>query len=546
MRVSVSEVSSVPPGRRRWRRSVLAVASALVLALAVAACGSSSSSSSAGAGTSSSAETEGGQAPFTTAPKAEVASLAIAYSDKLVELDPIMAGNVTDIAIVNLLNANLFAFPLDGSENVEPSLAESGEFSAGDKVFTVKLKSGLTFSDGKPLTADDVAATVERGMNSKTTLFAGQFAPITKVTAVDSRTVKFDFSRPFPSVETLLAYPNFGILEASEIGADGSIPKVPVGAGQYVAEGDLFGNQFTLKRNEHYGAGPKPAAAALDFTVESDPTARFQQLASDQFQFAFDLPAPALKNPPSTVLPQYRPLPGFDYMVMNDEAAPLNDPSVRRAISLAIDREKVSEIAWQGLEKGIGGFFPSAFGSVSKPAAAPDVAAAKKLLVGTPCASGCDIEMLVPGGFSWAPPTGVTIQNSLKAIGINLTLTTLDTTTVTNKLLAAEFQTSLIYFTDNTTVPEGLPTFCLDPEGGVWACLSHWNSKEAHQLVEEAKLAPAGPERDAIYEQLNTLYEKDQPFATLTDYTYTSGTAESAAGMINLTPQGLIQLAPLK
>ena len=78
------------------------------------------------------------------------------------------------------------------------------------------------------------------------------------------------------------------------------------------------------------------------------------------------------------------------------------------------------------------------------------------------------------------------------------------------------------------------------------ACLSNWKSTEATKLVEEAKLAPAGAQRDAIYETLNTLYENEQPFATLTNYTYTSGTAESAAGVINLTPQGLIQIAPLK
>ena len=96
----------------------------------------------------------------------------------------------------------------------------------------------------------------------------------------------------------------------------------------------------------------------------------------------------------------------------------------------------------------------------------------------------------------------MTIQNSLKAIGINLTLTTLDTTTVVNKMFAGEFQTALIYFTDNTTIPEGLPSFCMDPAAGLSACVSFWKSEEATRLVEEAKLAPDGPERDAVYDQL--------------------------------------------
>ena len=291
---------AVPSPRRRWRRPAFAVASALMLGLAVGACGGgdSGSSNDTGASNKSSGGTDAGQAPFTTTPKAEVASLNAAYSDKLQNLDPIVAGNTTDIVIVNLLNGNLFAFPLSGTGEVEPSLAESGEFGPDNKSFEVKLKDGLTFSDGKPLTAEDVVATIERAKKSKTTIFAAHYAPISKVTAVDDTTVKFEFSRAYPSFKVLLAYPNFGILESSQIGKDGSIPKVPVGAGQYVADGSPFGNKFTLKRNDRYGAGPKPAAAQLVFTVESDPTARLQQLASGQFDFAYDLHATALKNPP--------------------------------------------------------------------------------------------------------------------------------------------------------------------------------------------------------------------------------------------------------
>jgi peptide/nickel transport system substrate-binding protein len=515
--------------------------------LAVGACGDGgSSSTNSKKSPAGKPAADAGQAPFTTAPKPEVASLKAAYPDKLQMLDPIVAGNTTDIVIVNLLNGNLFAFPLSGSAEVEPSLAESGEFGPGDKSFEVKLKSGLTFSDGKPLTSEDVVATIERAKKSKTTIFGAHYAAISKVTAVDDTTVKFAFTRPYPSFKTLLAYPNFGILESGQIGKDGSIPKVPVGAGQYVAEGSPFGNKFTLKRNEKYTAGPKPAAAQLEFTVESEPTARLQQLAAGQFDFAYDLHATALKNPPASVLPQYRPVAGFSYLVMNNKAGPLKDVNVRKAISLAIDRTKVSEIAWGGLEEPIGGFFPSAFGALSKPAKAPDVAAAKQLLAGTPCASGCKIELQVPSGLSWAPPTGVTIQNSLKAIGIDLTLTTLDTTTVVNKLFGGEYETSLIYFTDNTTIPEGLPSFCMDPAAGLNACVTYWKSSEATSLVEKAKLAPEGPERDAIYQQLEALYEKEQPFATLTNYSYTSGTAKSQAGVINLTALGLIQIAPLQ
>lgn len=528
--------SSLSMSLRRRRRRVFAVAPVLVVAVAVVGGAIASSSS---------ADRTAAQAPYTTIPHSSVSSLRIAFPDSIQVLDPLQAGNVTDIAIVNLMGGTLYSFPLSGSSSVVPSLAAGGSFGSGHRSFRVTLKPGLVFSDGQPLTSADVVATFRRAMTFKSNAFVGQFRPISRVTAVDSTTVRFEFSRPFLSFKTLLAYPDFAILESSEIAKDGTIPKVPIGAGQYVPAGSPFGETFELKRNDRYG-GTKPAAEKLQFTVVSDPTSRFQQLSAGQFDFAFDLLPSALKNPPSSVLPQYAPTWGFSYLVENNKAAPLNNKAVRKAISLAIDRRRVSQIAWSGLGKPLGGFFPTAFGSISKAAAAPDVAAARKLLVGTPCARGCTIRMLVPGGFAWAPPTAVVIQDSLKAIGIKLALTTLDNTTVVNKLIAGQFQTTLIYFTDNTPIPEGLPSYCLDPSSGQNSCATHWKSPEGTRLVAKAAVAPTLARRDQVYRQLDALFKAEAPFAVLTNYTYTSGTARSAGGLINLTPAGLIQVAPLK
>jgi peptide/nickel transport system substrate-binding protein len=528
-------------GFRRWRGRALIVASVLACGLAIVASGSSSSGGTRGgvaaAGTA--------QAPYTTVPRSTVRSLRIAFPDAIQVLDPLTAGNVTDIAIVNLTAGTLYAFPLSGSSSVVPSLATSGSFGPGDRSFRVTLKPGLVFSDGHPLTSADVVATFHRAKTFKLNTFKAQYDPVLRATAVNSRTVQFAFSRAFPSFKTLLAYPDFAILESSEIAKDGTIPKVPIGAGQYVPAGSLFGKTFVLERNARFG-GVKPAAAELRFTVVSDSTSRFQQLANGQFDFAFDLEPSTLKNPPSSVLPQYAPTWGFSYLVENHEAAPLNNTAVRKAISLAIDRRQVSDIAWSGLEKPLGGFFPTPFGSVSKPAAAPDVATARKLLVGTPCADGCTIQMLVPGGFSWAPPTAVVIQHSLSDIGIKLALTTLDDTTIAGKLGTHDFQTTLIYFTDNTPIPEGLPSYCLDPSAGLGACATNWKSPEGTRLVAKARLATTPARRQQVYRQLDALFEKEAPFAVLTNYTYTSGTARSASGLINLTPAGLIEVAPLK
>jgi hypothetical protein len=77
--------------------------------------------------------------------------------------------------------------------------------------------------------------------------------------------------------------------------------------------------------------------------------------------------------------------------------------------------------------------------------------------------------------------------------------------------------------------------YCLDPSAGQNACATHSASAEGTRLVKEAALAPTDAQRDDKYREL---YEQEAPFA--------SGTARAASGLINLTPAGFIEVAPLK
>ncbi len=109
--------------------------------------------------------------------------------------------------ILKLVGATLFNLDDDG-RGTTPGLAESGEFSEDALSYRATLRDRLTFSDGSPLTAADVAATIQRGATFEQNLFVGEFAPIASSTAVDEKTVEFTFSRAYPSFEHDARFPS--------------------------------------------------------------------------------------------------------------------------------------------------------------------------------------------------------------------------------------------------------------------------------------------------------------------------------------------------
>ena len=530
---------------RTRRRVSAALCSAAVIGVICAGCGSSSSGGGSSAQNSSGSASPHGQAPATTVSQANVANLRIAYSARVTTVDPLQAGSATDIGVTNLLAGTLYAFPASGAVTTSPSLASGGSFGPGDRSFTVTLKPGLKFSDGTALTSADVVATFERAATFKSNEWGGDFTPIKTVRAMGAQRVHFTFSRPFPSFTTLMAYPAYAILEKREIGPKGVIPTSPIMAGPYMASGSLTGNTFTLVRNQHF-VGPAPAAARLTFTVVSDSNARLLELSDKQFDFAFDIDPTSLQKPPSSVLTQYAPTYGFSLLQLNNKQAPFNNVKVRRAVALAVDRQKISEVSWAGLEKPLGGFFPSSFPGLSKAAVAPDPKAAKQLLAGTPCASGCSVTLTVPGSLSWASTAAVIVQSSLKSIGINVSINTVDLASLFQQTAALKYEMALGYYSDFTTVPEGLPSYCFSDPAVYEGCLTGYSSPAAARLVLQAAQAQSQSTRDAAYRNLDTVFAHDQPFVPLTNYSYTSATAQSASGLINLTPAGFIEIAPLK
>jgi len=302
-----------------------------------------------------------------------------------------------------------------------PALALSWK-PVGETVWEFKLRPGVTFSDGSPFTADDVAFTVDRA--AKVPNSPSSFTPITrqvtKLEIVDPLTLRISTASPAP----LLPFDLAGLPILSRTAASGAAPEGRttaelnrgeglVGTGPFRFVEWKRGSEVVLARNDAYW-GPKPAWEKVTFRPLADAAARVAALLAGDVDMIEDPPTadlPNLRRDPMLALAEAvsnrviylaldqfaEPSPGIPD---TNGRNPLKDRRVRQAMSHAIDRRAMVDGIMEGTAVPAGDFLPSpAFGTIA--GARPDrfdPAAASKLLADAGYANGFSITLGTPNG----------------------------------------------------------------------------------------------------------------------------------------------------
>ena len=476
-----------------WIRRAVAVMAGLLALFALSACGSESSTS---------------DAPETA---------TVAWAAPIDGLNPLNGFANQALAAFHLIGGNLY--DINSAGETVPGLASSGTASSDGLTWTFELRPGLKFSDGSPLTSSDVKATVDRAKADKANGYAGLFAPISSVDAPDPQTVVFKVARPYPSLPTVLGEPEFLIMPASGLAQGKDFFKKPVSAGPYTLQSWGGGPNSTFVVNDNYW-GPKPLIKTLKFTTIPDFNSRLSQLQSGQIQSVVDLPP--------SVLPQLEgsaeitagvvQIYGFNVLNMFITKPPLDNLNLRKAISLAIDRDKIVKDVWGGENTAYAGFWPPTMdGYDSSISTAQDIAEAKQLVADSPCASGCTLKMQYTDSYPSSEQIALIIRSELNEIGIKTQLVKLENAIWFNNMYNGTYQLSVSNLYDYANVPDGMVSYAIDPAGGLNANYSGWDSKAAIEAG-NAAMVSSGSDRDAALADVNQEFLKDQPYATLSTY----------------------------
>jgi ABC-type transport system substrate-binding protein len=407
----------------RSRYGILAVT--LTVMLVASACGTVASPSPTGAVPSGPAASAGASP---AAPSGQIELARVALSGAVNQFNNCQAQASPDAQAMGLLAGFLFRWDRDGE--LVPELASSIEPSADGLTWTVKLNPDAEYSDGTPVTADDVAYQFERCKDAPTT-YKVFINTITSVQATDPTTVVYTMSQPNLLFPEFFGFWFAAIWPKAQVSAnEEEFFKHPIGAGPYVLTSGTIGDpKLVYDENPNYILGPR-AIKRIELNVVPDITSRALQLTQGQLDYVYQLP-PIAKTLDTPGIEKWTHNPGSAYRVNFNQGLPADHPlrnrDVRQAISLAIDREQIASKAFFGLNKPAQGDAPSVFGDdvvANYPnGGRRDVEAAKAKLAGTPFSNGFAFTLTVAGserpGYVDA---ALIIKENLKDLSIDVTV----------------------------------------------------------------------------------------------------------------------------
>ncbi len=462
---------------------------ALVIILAVMMMSACGSSNNAAEGTTKSA--------------ADKDVLTVAHFGDVVTLDPHgVQSTVTNLVKVNIFE-NLVKQEADGT--IVPELAESWE-QVDDTTYIFKLRQDVKFSNGDPMTAEDVVYSLARSASSPTTSALAGMIDYENCSAVDEYTVELKTIQPYAPILAHLAQECIAIVSKSVTEAnDGSVDADPCGTGPYMLSEWVAGDHITLVENPYYW-GEKPYIPTVLFRIIPEGSTRTLELESGGVDIVLDLPESDVARVSANQNLVVDKMSNFyNYHVyLNQKNQYLKDENIRKAISCALDRDAIVQVASEGTKKPLYGYLCSGVWGYSDDIEKYeyDLDRAKEYMAaaGYPD-GGFELGFLCNSATIYVTAAEI-IQSMLSEIGITVNITSTDSGGALDLLYSGNFDMAI-----NTWV-----AVAGDPDYGLYPVfhssmttsgnLSGINDPKVDELLEAGRYETDSEKRLEIYAEL--------------------------------------------
>lgn len=401
--------------------------------------------------------------------------------------------------------------------SIAPELAESWDISADGLTYTFKLHQGVKFHNGREVVAKDVKYSFERLVDPATaSTSAADLASMASVDAPDDYTVVLKLKARDASILANIAGASCIIIPKEVVDKNGDLSQVAVGSGPFVFKEYVPNTRVTLTKNADYFEKPLPYLDGLELLIAAEDTSRTAALVQGTADFIEYVPPKdinLLKKDPSITLAgnsiqQIRMI-GF-----NLRRKPFDNPKVRQAINLAVDRKAIVDAALQGFGTPADiPFSQNYWAALKRDVPAPDVAKAQQLMAEAGFANGFKTSITTWAEYVTIKDSAVVVQDQLKKIGIDAQLNALDTGTMS----------TTVYVNHDFDMAVTGDSGFVDPNSLI---LNNFKSTEAgnfvgyknpqvDQLIDQGIAETDQAKRAEIYQQIQQILLQDLPWVNL-------------------------------
>lgn len=290
--------------------------------------------------------------------------MVVTYQDDVATLDPAIGYDWQNWSMIKSLFDGLMGYE-PGTTTLRNELAESHEISDDGTVHTFVLKDGITFHNGREITAEDVKYSLERVTDPTTrspgagffgmiegfdTWNAGEGDGLSGVEVIDEKTVQFTLSRPDATFVHVMALNFASIVPREAVEESGEdFGREPVGSGAFRLAEWESGQRVVFERFEDYHRTGVPKLDRVTFNIGLDPTVALLRLQNA------DADVPGDGIPPAQFLQVMNDPEQADnvveggqlqtgYITLNTRMEPFDNVDVRKAMNMAINKDRIVQM----------------------------------------------------------------------------------------------------------------------------------------------------------------------------------------------------------
>jgi peptide/nickel transport system substrate-binding protein len=337
--------------------------------------------------------------------------------------------------------------PVADTQHYVPVYAESFRPDKAQKVWTLKMRKGLKWPSGNPMTAQDVKWSKDRAFPAQANV-AGVYRLIglthpDQVELVDDRTVRFHQAFPSvlaPQVQIISMFLFDSKLLKSHATASDPWAKAwananPQEGGAYNVQSYTVGQSLTLQANPQFPLG-KPSVDTISMPIISSPANMRLQLQKGDIDMALGLSPNDIQQLKSAKGVRVLSVPSNQQVTveLNVKMAPLNNVLVRRALAFATPYSQIIKQVFHGDARAAKSLMPIDMpGYIASYPYNHDLAKAKSLLTKAGHKNGFTSELVIDAGDTQQQQIAILLQSEFKKIGVHLNITQLDPATMSTR-----------------------------------------------------------------------------------------------------------------
>ncbi|MBB5174050.1 glutathione ABC transporter substrate-binding protein [Texcoconibacillus texcoconensis] len=486
---------------------------------------------------------------------------------EVVETDDLIISNLSDIEAMDPhgvgdtpssnVQTNVFE-PLvyqDKDMELQPLLAEDWE-AVEENVWEFTLREDVTFHDGSEFNAEVVKANIERILDPN----VGSprqflYEMIEEVVVVDDYTVQFVTEYPFSPLPAHLAHTGGSMVSLEAIEADYAkmeedgqpgeyINDNPIGTGFFEFEEWVSGEKVVLNNNEDYW-GENAKVDSVTFQVTPEDQTRIGELETGAVHI-IDPVSPSdhsrISSGESTFVNEEDSL-SLSYIGFNVEKEPFDDPKVRQAISMAVDKEVIVDGLLEGFgTQAVSPIGPNVFGFSDEVTQLEyDVEAAQELLAEAGYENGFETTIWTNDSRDRQDIAEI-VQSQLSEIGIGIDIEVMEWGAYLDNTAQGEHEMFINGWSAVTGDADyGLYALFHSSNHGGEGNRSFIDNEEIDSLLDQGRREADPAAREEVYEQVLEVLAEEAPFINLYHQTYLVGLREEVQGFSH-HPNGLFLL----